>query len=62
MRKKKHIENEIIKLRKMLRLLNISEAQKHSIWCSMLTLQWVKTNKKIPFGPSTICYPQLGKK
>lgn len=63
MRNKKHIQNEIIKLRKLVNLKSASAFEQEKAWVSMLTLQWVLLNEKkvSPISPVIICKPNLYK-
>lgn len=63
MRKKKQIQNEIVKLRKLTNLKSASSDAKDKAWCTMLALQWVlqNNNAKSIISPVTICAPRLMK-
>lgn len=51
MRKLKEIQNEIIKMRKLVKL-DISEKVSQSAWDMLLALEWVTTtHKKMPLSP-----------
>ncbi len=61
MRNKKHITNEIVKLRKLVNLKTASKEEQDKAWVSMLALQWVLQNESKPglISPVIICKPNL---
>lgn len=63
MKHKKHIQNEIKKLRKLVSLKSATKEEQDKAWASMLALQWVLLNEKKPssISPVIICKPNLFK-
>lgn len=55
MRNKKHIQAEIIKLRKVLNLNSVSPETKDKVWIAMLALQWCHSTGLHGFSVSDIC-------
>jgi len=60
-RNKRHIQNEIIKLRKLVNLKAATPMEQEKAWCSMLALQWALQNERKPghISPVIICKPNL---
>lgn len=64
MKNRKHIQNEITKLRKLMRLSSTNPTDQDRAWYSMLTLQWVLMDDKktkIKISPTTIVKPRFNR-